>query len=66
MGQYIFLVVLEPPCNAPPQYIFLVVLVLVLEAVAGVLAYVYEEQLLQLLTTSLPGVIAAHYGKDEA
>lgn len=46
-------------------YIFLLVLVLVLEGVAGVVAYVYEEQLPHLLTESLPGVINEQYYVNE-
>lgn len=37
------------------------VLVLVLEGVAGVIAYVYEEQLLHLLTESLPTTVSEQY-----
>uniref|UniRef100_A0A2P2IBX6 Tetraspanin n=1 Tax=Hirondellea gigas TaxID=1518452 RepID=A0A2P2IBX6_9CRUS len=46
-------------------YIFLVVLVLVLEGVAGVLAYVYEEQLLHILTRGLQDVISNSYYVDD-
>ncbi|KAA0183889.1 hypothetical protein HAZT_HAZT011976, partial [Hyalella azteca] len=48
------------------QYIFLLILVLVLEAVAGVVSYVYQDQLPHLLTDSLPATISERYSLDES
>ncbi|KAF2356330.1 Tetraspanin/Peripherin [Trinorchestia longiramus] len=47
-------------------YIFLLIVVLVLEGVAGVVAYVYQEQLSHLMADSLPSIIAEQYSVDHS
>lgn len=50
--------------SPPPQYTFLLLFVFLLEAAAGVLAHVYEEQVKGELTHTLQGTFRTSYGTD--